>query len=196
HRGLAGRLPGNLHALVGLARNRRQAGRGGPHLAGSVAELAERLAHHTLELADIALDRLLPRHGAGVALALLRLDPDLVGGLLLEGLQRARQRADLVLARGIAGIDAEVAVRDLEHRVAHVVQRVMTRRATIIWAPRASASAPSSSTSSVTKERSAVSCSHAARSFAASRAPSATATAAARRPTVTGVHWFAVSSGF
>src|SRR5439155_3596005 len=113
HRGLAGSLFGDLDALVGLARDRRQAGRGGPHLAGSVTELVERLAHHALELADIALDRLLPRHGAGVAFALLRFDPHLVGGLLLEGLQRAGQRADFVVARGVAGIDMEVAGCDL-----------------------------------------------------------------------------------
>jgi len=31
----------------------------------------------------------LPRRGAGIALARLRLDPDLVLGLLLEGFQRA-----------------------------------------------------------------------------------------------------------
>ena len=84
----------------------------------------QRLAHHALELADMALDRLLPRRGAGVAFALLRLDPDLVGGLLLEGLQRAGQRADFVVARGVAGIDGEVAGRDLEHGVAHGVQRL------------------------------------------------------------------------
>jgi hypothetical protein len=66
----------------------------------------------------------LPRHGAGVALALLRLDPGLVGGLLLEGFQRAGQRADFVVARGIAGIDAEVAGGDLQHGVAHGMQRI------------------------------------------------------------------------
>src|SRR5207245_10185246 len=124
HRGLAGSLPGDLDALVGLARNRRQAGRGGPHLAGSVAELIERLAHHALELADITLDRLLPRRGAGIALALLRLDPGLVGGLLLEGLQRAGQRADFVAARGVSGINMEVAGCDLQHGVPHGVQRL------------------------------------------------------------------------
>ena len=124
HRGLAGSLFGDLDALVGLARDRRQAGRGGPHLAGGVAELVERLAHHAFELADIALDRLLPRRGAGIAFALLRLDPDLVGCLLLEGLQRAGQRADFVVARGVAGIDVQVAGRDLQHGVAHAVQRL------------------------------------------------------------------------
>ena len=124
HRGVAGRLLGDLDALVGLARHRRQAGRGGPHLAGSIAELVQRLAHHALELADIGFDRLLARRGAGVAFALLRLDPDLVGGLLLEGFERAGQRADFVLARGVAGIDGEVAGGDLQHGVAHVVQRL------------------------------------------------------------------------
>ena len=43
---------------------------------------------------------------------------------MLEGLQRTRQRADLVAARGVAGIDAQVAGGDLEHGVAHVVQRL------------------------------------------------------------------------
>ena len=51
-----------------------------------------------LELADMALDRLLARGGAGIALALLRLDAGLVERLLLEGFERAGQRADLVVA--------------------------------------------------------------------------------------------------
>ena len=62
-----------------------------------------------------------PPRGAGVALTLLRFDPRLVGGLLLEGLQRAGQRADFVLALGVAGIDPDLAGCDLEHGVAHGV---------------------------------------------------------------------------
>ena len=64
---------------------------------------------------------MLARGGAGIALALLLLDPELVGGLLLEGFQRAGQRADLVLAIEIAGVDGEIAGGDLQHGVAHVV---------------------------------------------------------------------------
>ena len=43
---------------------------------------------------------------------------------MLEGLQRAGQRADFVVARGVAGIDVEVAGCDLQHGVAHGVQRL------------------------------------------------------------------------
>ncbi len=56
-------------------------------------------------------------------LALLRFDPDLVRRLLLEGFKGAGQRADFVLARGVTGVDGEIAGGDLQHRVAHVVQR-------------------------------------------------------------------------
>ena len=73
--------------------------------------MLERLAHHAFELADIGLDRTLARGGAGVAFALLRLDPELVGRLLLEGFERAGERADLVAAIGIAGIDGQIAAR-------------------------------------------------------------------------------------
>ena len=154
HRGLAGSLLGDLDALVGLARNRRQAGRGGPHLAGSVAELVERLAHHALELADIAFDRLLPRRGAGIALALLRLDPDLVLGLLLEGFQRAGQRADLVLAlrrSRYRRARSPAATFSMASRM--LCSGLMTRRVTIIIAPNASARAAASSASCITSER-------------------------------------------
>jgi len=85
--------------------------------------LLERLAHHAFELADIGLDRSLARRSAGVAFTLLRFDPELVVRLLLEGFERAGQRADLVAAIGIAGIDGKVARGDLEHGVAHIVQR-------------------------------------------------------------------------
>jgi hypothetical protein len=46
--------------------------------------LLERLAYHVFELTDIGLDRALTRRSTGVAFALLRLDPELVVGLLLK----------------------------------------------------------------------------------------------------------------
>ncbi len=85
--------------------------------------MLQRLAYQALELADIGLDRALARRGTGVALTFLRLDPELVVGLLLEGLERAGQRADLVAALGIAGIDGKIAAGDLQHGVAHIVER-------------------------------------------------------------------------
>ncbi|MCC8941569.1 hypothetical protein H8A99_35325 [Bradyrhizobium sp. Arg68] len=88
HRRFAGGLLGDLDALVGLPRHRGQAVRGGAHLAGGIAEPVQRLAHQALELADMALDRKLARRGAGIAFALLALDPDLLLGLLLERLER------------------------------------------------------------------------------------------------------------
>ena len=56
--------------------------------------------------------------------------------------------------------------------------------------------APSSSTSCTISERSAAAYCASVWSLAASSAASATSTAAASRPTVSGVHWFAVISGF
>ena len=81
------------------------------------------MAHHAFEFADIAFDRPLPRRGAGVAFALLRLDPDLVDRLLLECFQRAGQCADFILACGVAAVDMEIAGRDLQHGVAHAMKR-------------------------------------------------------------------------
>ena len=123
HRGFAGGLLGNLNPRIGLAGDGRQAGRGGPHLAGSVAQFLQGLAHHALEFTDIAFDRLLARGGAGIAFALLLLDPCLVLGLLLEGFQSASQRADLVAALLVSGVDREISGRHFQHGVAHVVQR-------------------------------------------------------------------------
>ena len=79
---------------IGLPRYGRQACGGLAHLAGGIAEPLQRLPHGAFELGDIGIDRALARRGAGVAFALLRLDLELVLGLLLEGFQRAGQRAD------------------------------------------------------------------------------------------------------
>src|SRR5207253_8944084 len=92
------------------------------HLGRGVAQFAERLAHHTLELADIGLDRALACRSARVAFALLLLDLELVGGLLLECLERAGERADLVLPVEIAAVDAEIAASDFEHGVADGIE--------------------------------------------------------------------------
>jgi hypothetical protein len=69
----------------------------------------------------------------------------------------------------------------------------MTRRVTAIIAPKVEAIAAASSTSCSISERSAAECWTAVWSLAASSAVSATLTALLRRPTVTGVHWFAVN---
>ena len=73
---------------------------------------------------------------------------------------------------------------------------LITRRLTAIMAPKVSASAPVSSTSCVISERRLDEYCIALWSRAASSEASATPTAALRRPTVIGLHWFAVSSGF
>ncbi len=73
---------------------------------------------------------------------------------------------------------------------------LMTRRLTAIMAPNVKPSAEASSTSCNTSERRAAECWLEVWSLAASRAASATLTALLRRPTVIGVHWFAVNSGF
>ena len=83
----------------------------------------QRLAHRALELADIGLDRALARGSADVAFALVLLDLELLGGLLLEGFQRAGKRADLVLAIEIAAVDGEIAAGDLQHGIADGVER-------------------------------------------------------------------------
>ena len=85
--------------------------------------MLKRPAHMALEFADIALDGLLPRRGAGIALALLLLDPHLLDRLLLECGKRAGQRSDFVLAFGVAGIDRQVARGHLQHAIANGVQR-------------------------------------------------------------------------
>jgi hypothetical protein len=105
------------------AGDRGQARRGRPHLAGSVVQLVERLVDQALEFADIAFDGALARGGAGMALALLLFDPELVGGLLLEGIQRAGKRPDLVATLRISGVDGQIAGGHLQHRIAHGVQR-------------------------------------------------------------------------
>lgn len=50
---------------------------------------------------------MLARDGARVTLALVMFDLELFGGLLLEGFQRAGERADLVVAIEIAAVDGE-----------------------------------------------------------------------------------------
>ena len=85
--------------------------------------MVQRLAHHALEFTDIGFDAALTRGGARVAFTLLRFDPELVDGLLLEGFQRAGQRADLVPALRIAGIDGQIAGGHFQHGVAHRVER-------------------------------------------------------------------------
>jgi hypothetical protein len=56
----AGSFFGDLDALVGLARDRREPIRGGAHLPRGNAELVERPAHHVLEFANIALENSRP----------------------------------------------------------------------------------------------------------------------------------------
>ena len=124
HRGLAGGLLRDLNARVGLVGDVRQAGRGRPHLAGGVVQLVQRLAHHAPRIHRHRLRCSLTRGGAGVAFALLLFDPELVGGLLLEGFQRAGQCSDLVPALRISGIDGEIAGGDFQHGVANRVQRL------------------------------------------------------------------------
>src|SRR4051812_3093205 len=73
-----------LDADIGLRRHARHAVRGGSHLARGVAELMQRAAYLGLEFADIAFDGVLAGRGAGIALALLLLDPRLLDRLLLD----------------------------------------------------------------------------------------------------------------
>src|SRR5689334_23590715 len=104
HRGLAGRLLGHFDPGIGLARYRREAGRGLAHLARGFAKLLQRLTHAAFEFGDMVLDGTLARGRARIAFALLRLDLELVLGLLLEGFERAGKRPDLVLAIEVSGI--------------------------------------------------------------------------------------------
>jgi len=85
--------------------------------------LVKCLAHHIFEFADIGFDHALACRRAGVAFTLLIFDPQFVRGLLLERLQGAGQRADLVTALRVSGIDREIAGGHFQHGIAYVVER-------------------------------------------------------------------------
>ena len=58
-----------------------------------------------------------------MAFALLKLDPEFFRRLLLESFKRTGKRPDFVTAIPIFGVDGQIAGGDLQHGVAHVMQR-------------------------------------------------------------------------
>ena len=58
-----------------------------------------------------------------MAFALLKLDPEFFRLLLLESFKRTGKRPDFVTAIPIFGVDGQIAGGDLQHGVAHVMQR-------------------------------------------------------------------------
>jgi hypothetical protein len=191
HRGLAGGLFGDLdRALVWretVDRPSRWFASGRRHRRAGRASGAP-----CFEFADIAFDRLLARHRAGIALALLRLDPALSSACCLK-VSSAPASAPISSCARVAGIDCEIAGGDLHHTVAHIVQRRDDAGVTINKAPTVKTMAAESSTSCNISDRSAarilrhgVVAGGVERGFG-----DATAARADRRERV---HWFAVNS--